>query len=198
MKDREIIEDGDWLSDNIIFAAEQLLRQQYPQISGLQDPSLQMIQLLPVMGTKEFIQILHSGSNHWITISTVGCTSATVNVYDCSNGQLPNALQQTVADLLHTDFKCVTVNYVKVQYQIGSCDCGLFAIAFAHAICQGQDPGHIIFDQDAMRGHLLQAIDAIYLTPFHQRTRTRMKVQKKQAVINVYCVCRMPDDGTKM
>ena len=37
----------------------------------------------------EFVQILHSGGNNWITISTVGMDHAHICVYDSLLGTLP-------------------------------------------------------------------------------------------------------------
>ncbi len=41
MSIKEKLEGDDWLTDNVIFAAEKLLQQQFPQIFGLQNPILQ-------------------------------------------------------------------------------------------------------------------------------------------------------------
>ena len=30
----------------------------------------------------EFVQVLHSGGNHWLTVSTIGCKPSVVKVYD--------------------------------------------------------------------------------------------------------------------
>ncbi len=35
------------------------------------------------------------------------------------------------------------LRYIDVQHQSGSADCGLFAIAFADALCNGMDP-HLV------------------------------------------------------
>ncbi len=72
----------------------------------------------------------------WMTISSVGCDPATVNVYDSMNLQLTDELKR----IIQTSSKSITINYVKMQYQSGSSDCGLFAIAYACAIRHGLDP----------------------------------------------------------
>ena len=52
--------------------------------------------------TGEFVQILHSGSNYWITISTVGMDHAHVHVYDSLLGTLPgDAKKQKKRPLLN-------------------------------------------------------------------------------------------------
>ena len=49
----------------------------------------------------------------------------------------------------------ITISHRNVQWQSGSSDCGLFAVAFATAICAGCDPASSVFDQTSMRQHLL-------------------------------------------
>ena len=69
--DREILlSPVGWLNDSIISAAQALLKQCL--ISGFQPPSIGMTMEF-VIQQSEFIQILHDGHNHWLTISTVGC-----------------------------------------------------------------------------------------------------------------------------
>ena len=42
---------------------------------------------------------------------------------------------------------------------MGGADCGLFAIAFAVAICFGMNPSKVIFIQEKMRRHLIQFLE---------------------------------------
>ena len=48
----------------------------------------------------------------------------------------------------------MTMMKVRVQQQFGGPDCGLFAIAFAMALVNGQDPAALTFDQGVARKHL--------------------------------------------
>ena len=43
------------------------------------------------------------------------------------------------------------INVPTVQQQFGSCDCGLFAVAFMLHLTMGDDPQHILFEQSQMR-----------------------------------------------
>ena len=70
--DKKLLTACSWLTDNIMFAALQLLHQQHLDISGLQDPALQITHTFDVQGT------INMGGCHWITISTVGCDPATI------------------------------------------------------------------------------------------------------------------------
>ena len=124
------------------------------------------------MGNKEFVQILHHGQNHWITISTVGCSSNTVHVYDSLNLPFTKDLEAIVADLLFTNNTHIILKHIKIQYQRGTNDCGLFAIATACAICNGHNPAELKFNQKCMRQHLLECLSNGTLIPFPSTGRS--------------------------
>ena len=50
----------------------------------------------------EAVQVLHSGGNHWITISTVGAQDSHVHIYDSFGGVLPDDTKRQIASLLMT------------------------------------------------------------------------------------------------
>ena len=125
INDKNTLLENRWLTDNIVFAAEQLLHHQHPYISSIQDPSLQQIRSLDIQGRREFVQCLFMGRNHWFTIASVGCDPDTINVYDSMNLMLTSDVKKTVADLMHTMSKSFLIQYMNMQYRIGGNDCGL-------------------------------------------------------------------------
>ena len=150
------------------------------------------------MGNKEFVQILHHGQNHWITISTVGCSSNTVHVYDSLNLPFTKDLEAIVADLLFTNNTHIILKNIKIQYQRGTNDCGLFAIATACAICNGHNPAELKFNQKCMRQHLLECLSNRTLIPFPSTGRRFQQPIAREKKIQVFCTCRKSYDGTKM
>ena len=128
-----------------------LLKAQYPHISGLQSVILaENYALIPQ--PDEFLQILNVSGNHWILLSTIGCPPATINVYDSLHGNLPPHAQRVVADLLQCKEANITIRlYMDVQWQSNGYDCGLFALANATALCSGNDPTSVTFEQSKMR-----------------------------------------------
>lgn len=96
---------------------------------------------------KDMVQILHRGSiksGHWFTISTLGCQEGNVNICDSSFRELDQESKVQICSILKQNGK-----YLKpVQHQIGGSDCGLFAIAFAVALCFGLNPAKLIFNQE--------------------------------------------------
>ena len=61
------------LNGNIIQTSQQILKIQYPDANGLQDPVLGQALNFAVYQTIPFVQVLHDGSLHWIVIRTYKC-----------------------------------------------------------------------------------------------------------------------------
>ena len=72
-----------------------------------------------------------------------------------------------ICSILKYDGKTIKFNKVPVQTQQGAVDCGLYAIAFATAICNGNSPQKMVFNQAQMRQHLIESIDNKNLNIFH-------------------------------
>lgn len=200
-RDKEIlVTPGEWLDDNLINAAQILLKMKFSAVGGLQSCTLAEKLAFEPQGEAEFVQILNIGRNHWITISTIGCESGSINVYDSMHWKLSSITKKVIADLLMTTNRAIKVTYRNVQWQKGGSDCGLFAIAFATSVCLGNDPAALLYSQPQMRNHFLSCIDTEEITDFPQRSSTR-RARNNQAdteLISVFCVCRLPDDGELM
>ena len=79
--DKVILESREWLNVRLIHAAQQLLLNKFPHISGLQSLILQHTRTFEIHREKEFIQCLNRGGNHWIIVSSIGCSRNTVKIY---------------------------------------------------------------------------------------------------------------------
>ena len=62
------------------------------------------------------------------------------------------------------------IDLKKMQRQVGSCDCGVFAIAVSTALLNGLDVSQITFCQKEMRSHLISCFTAESLTQFPTST----------------------------
>ena len=60
---------------------------------------------------------------------------------------------------------------LNMQQQKGFFDCGLFAIACAYELCNGNNPAKINFKQSDMRKHFQSCLDAKKLSAFPQESR---------------------------
>ena len=62
----------------------------------------------------EFVQMLHVGC-HWLTISTVGCSTGEVDVFDSGQPTLNGLPKNQIAALLCTKKDVITVRYVTLH-----------------------------------------------------------------------------------
>ena len=183
-----------WLNDNIINAAQNLLKTKYGT-PGLQNTLLTTALQGCVVGGEEFVQVLHSGGNHWLTVSTIGCPYSTVNIYDSMCCTLPHSTQKMICALLVSHEPNVTLRFIDVDRQNNANDCGLYALAFASTLCSGKDPRHITFSKTDLRKHLLQCLMQNEMEPFPGEKLRRKKMVKETMILEIFCTCRSTEDG---
>ena len=83
MTDRYNIVSEARLTDRHIDFSQLILKEQFPSIHGFQSTLLLANKPAPVTNKANYLQIMHCRNNHWITVSTIGCTTTnTVHVYD--------------------------------------------------------------------------------------------------------------------
>ena len=177
------IRNGDKLGDEHINAANQLLHSQFPDIQGLCTPVLGQQLSFPnydrISGYAgiPYIQVLHTGADHWIAIQVVSYDQ--VNVYDSLFATQPtyHVLKQ-IAAIVHSSAPEVNLKLEKVQFQTNSVDCGVYAIAFMTDLCHGRDPACFQYAGSMqLRRHLLQCFESGQMTPF-----SSLAIQKKQSI----------------
>lgn len=121
-----------------IEAASALLKQQFPKCSGLQSTLyLSNGRIEPQQpGT---IQIhFESERQHWIVSTYAGNT---VRYFDSLyNGSIQPSIAHQIQQLYGGLSKVVTVQVMRVHYQHGATDCGLYAIAYATHLAHGLEP----------------------------------------------------------
>ena len=133
------------------------------------------------------MQVVNVSNNHWLAFSTIGCKWSTIKIFDSLHIRgLPKRTQKLVAALM----QCM-LEFVDVQGQRGSNDCGLFALAFVTSVCFGIDPASQIFDQKAMHRHLLDCIEEEEMRPFHSMHGRKPKPLNTES-LKVFCSCRLP------
>jgi hypothetical protein len=157
------VEKGSLISDRIVNFALVLLKAQFPFVDGLQDTVLSATGGFDI-GHSEGIQIFHVGMNHWVTASTIG--GFPVKVADSlSRNRLHPDVVRLCKMVWKDDVKLVLLD---VQQQVGSVDCGVFAIAFATAWLNNLRPTDLQLDQKQMRIHLVRCfrLTPPRITPF--------------------------------
>ena len=181
-----------WLNDSIIDAAQKLLK-----IANTAIPGLQMNYRTHSFDiqTGEFVQVLHNGNDHWVTISTIGVeSSAVVKVYDSLYSYASEELKMHIASILHSELSVIQLQFPQVQRQSGSSDCGLFALAFATSVVFNVKPEECFFEQKLMRSHLATCFEEGKISMFPMKRRRLCRAQPEDLdTIELHCLCRMPE-----
>ena len=129
-------------------------------IEGFQRPTLGPVRDFSIV-SGELVQIVHTGQNHWVCVSSVGCIPRTVTLFDSLyHDIISQKVEDQVRNLLVHTFQ--QIEYAPCQQQIkqiGS-DCGVFAIAFATALVFGSNPQNLKSDIAKMRPHLVTCLRA--------------------------------------
>ena len=188
-----ILKKTNWLCDSEIHAGQLLLKTKFPCVDGLHDPAITGTLVAPAIS--EFVQIINTG-NHWVCLSTISCRPGTIKVYDSLFLRVsPIAIHHSCRLLMHTGGSILFTNE-KIQKQINSSDCGLFALAFATDLCHGIDPVTQSYDQEKMRAHYVDCLDSLEMVPFPKTTRrVPYHSHNSKATVDIFCICRMPNDN---
>ena len=151
---------GKELTDMHINAALKLLLYQFPSFQGLHNT---LGQQHIGFWVNIYIQIWHSRQCHWITVSSVGCKTGEINVYDSLYSDL-DEVTKCKEQRVFGSSTGITFNFPNVQRQVELTDCGLFTVAFATSLAFGQDVFE--FQQDKLRSHLKVCFEEKYIRMF--------------------------------
>ena len=107
-----------WLNDRIIDASQNLLMKQFPYIPGLQNTVLGMTLSFKIHNG-EFLQIINTSYQHWLTVSTIGIKNpAEVRVFDSLYDFLPSMAKAQVASIMCTQQTTIKIQFMDVQKQV--------------------------------------------------------------------------------
>ncbi|XP_065657444.1 uncharacterized protein LOC136082351 [Hydra vulgaris] len=185
-----IIKNNDMLTDLSINAAQFILQNQFHVKSGFQDT---------IFGKKylfkeekgQFIQVLHTGQYHWITVSNVNCPVDTIYYYDSLfHGKVNDHVKKQICNIYKTKGKILTVQILKCQQQINGVDCGVFAIANAFNILNKTDVGTLSLDRNKIRSHFLECIGNRNFAPFPLSQAEAPFNKEKIITLEISCSCR--------
>ena len=197
-EDRNYLLTGQWLNDKHISAGMKLLKEKYPEQNGLLSTQLLAKKLEWKANNIDFVQVVHVSGNHWVCISNKFSAPGVCDVYDSMSLSPSPTLNRQVAAVMKWHEPSFTMRFINVQIQSGASDCGLFALAFAVALCEGKDPHNCLFDQTQMRNHLAMCFEKCELTDFPASTNLKPRRSKSSVKlirnIQVYCTCRLPWD----
>ena len=186
-----IVSHSGWLTEKVITAAQMLMLQYFPGMSGLQPPTLQEVCAFQVH-TGEFVQIVNIRNKHWCVVSSVGCASGVVNVYDSLCSSVSNKTIHLIASMVYSSSSTLEVRMMDVAKQSNSSDCGILSIAYAFDLCSGNDPFEVIYDHKKNRG--VMCLENCQLSRFPLLCKRNSSSIKSAKTVDLYYSCRMPGD----
>ena len=153
---------GEQLTDKHMNLAQNLVSSKYKNVYGLESTlTLHKAKRIPARCAKNFLQIMHCRSNHWIVASTI-LSYPRVTVYDSLYDTVDDNTSKILKQVLGTK---VEVDINNDKKQVGFNDCRLFAIANCVSLAGSNTPSSN-FDQAKMRQHLVDCIESLNLTMF--------------------------------
>ena len=184
--------DSDLLNDNIINAAQEILKQTFTDGGMYDTVAVAAGQAQLINTTIKFAQIVPDPvTQHWLVVTNRGCTANSMRIY-CSLLLKPSkSCIQSIVRYLNHQGSTVHFDIMNMAKQKGGADCGVYAIAVAHVLVSGRDPTAVTYDQNGMRAHLRKCLDADRLTDFP--VLGNRVVRKKVALefaVKLYCTCR--------
>eukprot|EP00058_Branchiostoma_floridae_P016954 XP_002602442.1 hypothetical protein BRAFLDRAFT_117021 [Branchiostoma floridae] len=171
-KDREILQEDQWLNDKHMNSAQHLISSEYPLIDGLRDTViLTANQQGPVPASSDCVQI-HNINDHWVVSTSIG---GNITVYDSLQPSMKPELRSQLADLYRQfaigEDSIIPVNVICAQRQQGGNDCGLYAVANAVALVEEIPPTQIVFQQGQMRHHFEECLENKAIKMFPHDTK---------------------------
>ena len=157
--DKNVIMEGEQLTDKHINFAQQILKNHFTNLSGLQS-TLLLAKSTRISNTNMYLQIFHDRDSHWIVVSTIGSKLLKVYVYDSVYSSIDQHTKKLIMQLLGD----VDVELQSCPKQRGSDDCGLYAIAICTSLAHGHQPTAYI--QETMQNHLVKCFEENFLAVF--------------------------------
>ena len=190
--DKADLKNSNCLNDRHITAAQNLISNQYRHLGGFQSPLL--CQKNAFTGQPGHgIQILFD-KGHWLT--SASCNGEVLLFDSMSKQRTIRAGTQTQLAQIYEDFAengLIAVRMEGVQQQIGGKDCGLFAIAFAYHLANGDDLSKLTFNQGLMRQHTFDCFEKKNMSPYPLQSIEVDRSTRRISYIHLYCNCNMPE-----
>ena len=111
----------------------------------------------------EKIQIIHNNAHHSILLSSF---NGEVRIFDSLNTDPTIETLQQMKQLFSPENTFPQYQLSPCHKQVGTTDCGVFAIAYSIDILFGNNPSEIVYHQSKLRQHLVDCFGKGTLTTF--------------------------------
>ena len=201
MEDYKILRGNDWINDNIIYAAQSILKQQFG-VDGLQSTQCgRNLSFRVIPRNAKYVQLLHANDNHWITVSNIdfyakkGIQDRALIFDSCVPMKIGHNVKMQICAFVRPATDVFRFDVLNIMPQHNSYDCGLFAIANATALLHGTNPVRCVWDTSIMRRHLVKCLEKKIMEPFPVLRERRVpfgSAVKHSEEEAIHCLCRMP------
>lgn len=114
------------------------------------------------------MKVININNNHWVLISTFGCSQNTVKLYDSLNGSIGFQTIDVIASLFWFETPTFSIKLMNVVWQWSVCPlCHSIMMSIAH----GEEPDILRYDQEEMRDHLTSCFNNKEMTLFPSKRR---------------------------
>ena len=119
---RNLILQSGWLDDRVINATQALLKSR-THTPGLQCTNLDSNLSFEVV-KESFVQILHNGTTHWVTESTINTQPLHINIYDSKYSTITESLRDQICALMHSCQQLLFITSIQISNKMGmTVDC---------------------------------------------------------------------------
>lgn len=149
--------------------AQSMIKHHHPDIGGLFCCTIGGSLEFPQAQGDKWMQIVHDGNDHWVLIAKGFSQPEHVLVYDSLPGsphRYSNHILIYISSLLESANKEMTYIVKTCQRQSNGYDCGVFAIAFAASLANGEDLTTRLYDPKNLRSHLIECFSSEKLSQF--------------------------------
>jgi hypothetical protein len=187
-----VITHSNYLNTGDINLAQVILKRLHPTIGGLYCSTMGATLEFPPAQGDQWLQLIHNGSNHWVCVAKGFSQPNHVLVYDSmpSTPWKNDHILSCMSSLLYTQEKKMTYIVKSCQRQSNGYDCGVFAIAFATSLANGEDPASRLYNPKKLRAHLVDCLASGTLTPFPSdpiRAKRSWEIVQEE---ELFCTCR--------
>ena len=128
----------------------------------------------------KFVQILHDGSFHWITVSNINCEKYIINYCDSLfHGKIKDHIKMQVCNLYKCPKDEVVIKVCICKQQTNTVDYGIYAVAKTFYILSNVDISSRGLKESAIQEHLLQCIKVGNFVEFTESEPTECFIAQK-------------------
>lgn len=161
--------------------AQILIKAKFPNLNGLRTT---LYQKKPLHEPDDkVLEVININNNHWVLISTFGCSQNTAKLYDSLNGSIGFQTIDIIASLFRFETPTFNIKLMNVVRQLGTQECALYAIAYMTSITLGEEPAILRYNQEEMRDHLTSCFSNKEMTLFPSKRRKVKSYEQKNRAL---------------